>query len=131
MKAVDTNVLLRYLVADDPPQTTIATELLTADVVIPITVMLETGWVLRSRYDRNRGQTCEALRTLLDLPTVHVEDEPAIRWALDRFEAGADFADMLHLVAARGAETFATFDQGLARSAGDGAPIAVESLAGS
>ena len=51
MRAVDTNVLVRALVRDDAAQSAKAEEVLARDeVFVPVTVMLELEWVLRSRY---------------------------------------------------------------------------------
>ena len=51
MRAIDTNVLVRAIVNDDTAQSASAIELLTDhDIYIPVTVVLELEWVLRSRY---------------------------------------------------------------------------------
>lgn len=43
-------------------------------------------------------------------------------------EAGADFADMMHVGAAEGASSFVTFDRKLERRAGPDSPVAIETL---
>ena len=49
--AVDTNILVRFLVADEPEQARRARELFSLNtILIPTTVLLETEWVLRSAY---------------------------------------------------------------------------------
>jgi predicted nucleic-acid-binding protein len=53
------------------------------------------------------------LIALLDIPEIYIEDEPAIRAALKRHRDGADIADVIHLVAARGSAAFVTFDKGV------------------
>ena len=111
VKAVDTNILVRIAVEDDSEHLRIARKIIAEGVIVPLTVFLELGWVLRSHYRLGREQLNSALRDLLDIPTMHIANEPAIRAALDLHANGADFADVIHLVAARGSEAFVTFDQ--------------------
>ncbi len=61
-----------------------------------------------------------AFRKLNGLAQVELEDPLSVMDALERYEAGMNFADALHLASARGAETFATFDARLMKRAGDG-----------
>jgi predicted nucleic-acid-binding protein len=118
MIAVDTNVLVRFLVRDNPAQAARAAALIRANEVwVSKTVLLETEWVLRSLYGFALGTVGEALRALGGLQTVFLEDERAVVKALDWFEAGLDFADALHLASAGDATQFATFDRKLARQA--------------
>ena len=124
MRAVDTNILVRAVTQDDPVQTEIAARILRQGVFVPTTVLLETAWVLARSYRQNRIEIADTVTRLLDLSTVYVTAEPALRHALDLFRAGADFADAVHLVAAEGSEAFVTFDRKLARLAD--APIAIE-----
>lgn len=130
MIAVDTNVVVRYLARDDSAQTAHATRLLRTERILLLkTVLLESEWVLRSLYGFDRNATLDALRGLAGLPSVRVEDEPAVAQALDWFAAGMDFADALHLAGAAGAERFATFDRKLAASAKKIAATNVQLLA--
>jgi predicted nucleic-acid-binding protein len=70
----------------------------------------------------------QGLRMVIDLPhAVSVPDHAA--WAIDRLEAGADFADMMHIATAAGATRFVTFDRGVAKKAGATPPISIETLA--
>lgn len=125
----DTNVIVRTIVGDNPAQAAIAAAIVDAGILLPVTILMEVEWVLRSRYRRNRQQITKALEALLNAETVTTSDETAIRWALARYAAGADLADMLHLTQSRRADAFLTFDQALAREAGDAPPVAIE-LAG-
>ena len=51
MLAIDTNVIVRYLTADHPEQASRARALVDgAAVFVPVTVILESEWVLRSAY---------------------------------------------------------------------------------
>lgn len=128
MKAVDTNVVLRFLLRDDERQAKIAEQTLEAACLLPLTVILETVWVLESHFEFGRADIARLLIELVDLESVHCEEIGAIRWALDRYRHGADIADMLHLIEARGAGQFVTFDRRLAKSAGDSPPVRVETL---
>ena len=80
---------------------------------MPLTVLLELAWTLRSRYGFERVRLNNALVALLDIPEIHLEDEPALRAGLELHRGGADIADVIHLVAARGSEAFVTFDKGV------------------
>ena len=118
MIAVDTNVLVRFLVRDEAGQAARAAELIrSSEVWISKTVLLETEWVLRSLYDFAPRRLAGALRALAGLGTVFLEDAGAVAKALNWFEEGLDFADALHLASAGNAKQFATFDRKLARQA--------------
>ena len=118
MVAVDTNVLVRFLVRDDASQAARAEELVRDSAIwISKTVLLETEWVLRSLYEFTPQSLAGALRALAGLGTVFLEDAGAVAKALDWFEQGLDLADALHLASAGNAKQFATFDRKLARQA--------------
>ena len=125
MRAVDTNVVVRFLVGDDPDQARQAREIIGQEpVFVPRTVLLEAEWVLRSVYELPAAQVIAALRALAGLPGVSVEDAPMVAKALAWAEAGMDFADALHLAAAATCKAFVTFDRRLARAgAHRGVPI--------
>lgn len=114
MLAVDTNVVVRFLVNDDAAQHRRAVALFRGrDIWLPKTVLLESEWVLRTVFGFTAEEIGGALRGLLGLPNVRCEDGPAITMALDGLAAGLDFADALHLSgcpAAGADEGFATFD---------------------
>lgn len=126
-RALDTNVVVRFLAADDREQSTLAEELLSQAFLISPSVLMECEWVLRSSYQWSRQQIALAFRSLLDLPGF-VAVPPEMRWIVDRFEAGADFADMVHLSGANGATAFATFDSRIAGAAGPSTPVPIETL---
>ena len=128
MRAIDTNILVRLITADHPDQYRIALDTVSSDVLLPMTVLLETGWVLSTQYAMPRHAILSAFLGLLDFPTIHVIDESGLRWALARCGAGADLADMLHIVAAGEATAFLTFDRRIARAAGPTPPIPIETL---
>ena len=116
MIAVDPTVIVRYLVEDDVAQTDRAEVVLRSGaVMVPKTVILETAWVLRTRYRFDRGAIASGLRRLLGLPGVTVEDPEMAARALH--DQGFDFADALHLASSRRTNAFATFDHALRRKA--------------
>ena len=126
MKAADTNIIVRAITGDDAVQTPIALAIIDAGILLPVTIVMETEWVLRSWYKYKRADIAAAILDIIDSETVTTPDEPAIRWALTRYAAGADLADMLHLTRSRRADAFVTFDQALAAEAGPTAPVTIE-----
>lgn len=129
MRAVDTNILARFVLADDPRQAALAAGVLRDPCYIADTVLLETAWLLSSRFALGRDVLAATLRDLIDLPNVTVSDLAGLRWAIERFAQGADFADMLHVHAARGTDAFVSFEKRLARLAGPDSPVVIETLA--
>ena len=104
MASLDTNVLVRWLVADDPLQTAQAEALIrqvlasNERLFIPVTVLLELEWVLRSAYKMKKPTIIAVLAALLESHELLIDAEPAVERALSLFRDGsADFADCLHL----------------------------------
>jgi predicted nucleic-acid-binding protein len=117
MIAFDTNLLVRALVMDNPGQAAIARRLMTEDtVLLSRTVLLETEWVLRSRYNKSRSELLAFFRALLETEDTVIETAEAIGHAVDWYAQGADFADALHL-AASGSAVMHTFDRDFCKSA--------------
>ena len=120
MRAVDTNVVVRYLTGDDPAQAARARAVIdVGDVFVGTAVLLESDWVLRSVYGFSGPEVAGALRALAGLPNVSVESPAMLAEALDRAENGMDFADALHLGAAAQCETMLTFNRRFIESAKD------------
>jgi predicted nucleic-acid-binding protein len=118
MRAVDTNVLVRALVQDDPAQALRARKMLAGtSIFIPVTVILELEWVLRSRYGYAPKAVAQALEMLASLENAVVGEHAAVVAAAQRVRHGWDFADALHHALSAGCEDFATFDAALARRA--------------
>ncbi len=119
MLGIDTNVLVRFLVRDDETQFEKARKLIRREVAaggrvfVSQLVLLETEWVLRSRYALPKIEIIAAISGLLDATDVQFEDEPAIEEALFVWkDSAADFGDCL--IGARnrrlGCRATATFD---------------------
>lgn len=118
MLAVDTNVIVRIVVNDDPEQSPRAIALFEREnILLTKTVLLETEWVLRFSYKLSRETIVSALRNVVGLQQVEVENIGAVAKALDWHEQGMDFADALHLASSTKAIQFATFDAKLAKVA--------------
>jgi predicted nucleic-acid-binding protein len=118
MRAVDTNVLVRALVRDDAQQSAQAEALLGEhDIFVPVTVILELEWVLRSRYGFAPKRVAQALELLASLGNLVVGDRQAVLAATARVGQGWDFADALHYALSEGCDDFVTLDAELARRA--------------
>jgi predicted nucleic-acid-binding protein len=118
MLAVDTNVIVRIVTDDDPEQSSRAIALFQREnILLTKSVLLETEWVLRFSYKLSRETIVSALRKVVGLRQVEVENIGVIAQALNWHERGMDFADALHLASSTKAIGFATFDQKLARMA--------------
>jgi len=118
MRAIDTNLIVRYLTGDHPLESAQARALIDDNqVFVSATVLLETEWVLRSVYQFPRPKFSAALRAFAGLPTVTLENAALAAAALDWLDGGMDFADALHLSKAGACEDFVTFDRKFARSA--------------
>jgi predicted nucleic-acid-binding protein len=118
MLAIDTNLIVRFLVADHAAQSAKARALISGeDVFVSSTVVLETAWVLRGVYGYSNPQLSAALAAFAGLPRVTLEEPAVVAQALDWVAAGIDFADALHLAKARGCEGFVSFDRQFAKAA--------------
>ena len=119
MKALDTNVLVRYLVQDDPIQGRKAAAYIESaaaaseQILVGNIVLCETVWVLDSAYGYDKAEICTVLEKLLQSSTFQFESKDAAWRALEEYRAvKADFADCLmgQLHRAFGCEPTATFD---------------------
>jgi predicted nucleic-acid-binding protein len=118
MLAIDTNIIVRYLIGDDAAQTAKARRLIdNNDTFVCTTVLLETEWVLRSAYGISTHERLKALTNFAGLPRVTVENASVVANALEWAAKGLDFADGLHLAQAAGCEEFLSFDQTFAKAA--------------
>ncbi|MBL4568106.1 MAG: type II toxin-antitoxin system VapC family toxin [Porticoccus sp.] len=104
MKGLDTNVLVRYLVQDDPKQAKLAVSFIetfcTVDepCFIGQIVLCELAWVLESNYNQDRGQIATIIEELLLVGELEVMNSDVVRKALNDYKkSNADFPD--HLLA--------------------------------
>ena len=127
MKAIDTNVLVRFLVKDDVRQASRARKLIESNAIfIPKTVLLETEWVLRYTYEFERAAVNQALEKVCGLSQVTVENTSSVTQALAWHAGGFDFADALHLASSQNAQSFSSFDRSLRQKAKQAHTIPVE-----
>ena len=125
--AIDTNVLVRILVQDPTaPDQSAAARRLVAEataagepLLVSLCALLETEWVLRSRYRVSRKAMVAAFISMLETPGIEFEHDATVEEALyllDQFPS-ADFADCLLVARAThlGRSHFVTFDAGAAR----------------
>ena len=118
MIALDTNVIVRIVTADDPDQLQAARAVFEADDLwICKTVFLETEWVLRFSYELSRSSIRTVFRKLLGYRGLQTEDRSAVLTAVTLYEQEFDFADALHLASSGESDRFATFDRPFAEAA--------------
>lgn len=111
---VDTNILVRAAVRDDPRQADAAAALLKEAEVIAVTLpcLCEFVWVLRRSYALRPDDIAAAIEALLNTANVAV-NRPAAEAGLAILRAGGDFADgvIAHEGGWLGGETFVSFDR--------------------
>lgn len=125
MIGLDTNVVVRYLVQDDPDQSAAASALIdelteTDPGYLSVVTVVELYWVLRRAYRVGPGRCAELLDGLLDARELRVDRAAIVRAALTASRSGLDFADAVisELGRAAGCDHTVTFDQ---RATRDGA----------
>jgi predicted nucleic-acid-binding protein len=126
MIGLDTNVLVRYIMQDDPKQSPKATKLIEAldsenPGFITLVSMMELYWVLSSCYELSRDQLAQAVEGILRSKQLVVEQADQVVRALRVFGASkADFADCLieRSAAHAGCSRTVTFDVGASKNAG-------------
>ena len=126
MIGLDTNVLVRYIMQDDPKQSIMATQLIESlDVdgpgFVTLVSIIELYWVLTSCYKLNAEQVNQALMVLLQAKQIVVDRADQVLRALRVFEnSKADFADCLieRISASAGCTQIMTFDVGATKHAG-------------
>jgi len=118
MIVLDTNLLLRYLLNDDPGQAKRVRRLLETSPLVTVTptIVLELVWVLECS-DCTRDEIVGALRHVLGMPNMRLPNETAFYRAVQWFEQGLDFADALHLALSPATARLMTFDKDFARKA--------------
>ena len=110
----DSNVLLRFVLGDDPKQYKVALDTMVKAEAVAVTnqALCEMVWVLRARYGVSRLAIAATIRGLLETRNV-VLDSATVNAGLAALEAGADFADGVIGYEGRwlGGETFVSFEK--------------------
>ena len=124
MTAVDTNIIVRFLVRDDEKQADAARKRLKQAesrrerLKIPLLVVLETIWVLESAYDKTRSEVLDSIREMRQMPVFDFEADRVIEGLLnDGPKYKADLADIMigYAAEAIGCDAGITFDKGAAK----------------
>jgi predicted nucleic-acid-binding protein len=119
MRAVDTNVVVRLVVRDDPGQVAAAEAFTASGAWVSHLVLAETVWVLDAVYDRTSEQVAVAVDMLLNHKDLTIQDADVVASALEQFRKrpALGFSDCLVLQIARkaGHLPLGTFDRGLAK----------------
>lgn len=127
MIGIDTNVLVRFLTRDDESQYQQARDLIQSQldageaIFVSLLVIMETEWVLRSRYGLSKSRIIEVLTELLESRETLFEDESSLEEALFAWrESNADFADYLIVAHSRrlGCREVVSFDAKAAKLPG-------------
>lgn len=119
MIALDTNILARLVINDDPLQAKQAAALIDGGsaLFVSVTVMLELEWVLRGAYQLERAAILKTFEYLVSIRTISFERPSCLEQALHYYALGFDFADALHHAAIAHCDGFATFDKKLVKLA--------------
>ncbi|MBU0716269.1 MAG: type II toxin-antitoxin system VapC family toxin [Verrucomicrobia bacterium] len=125
MIALDTNVIVRFLVRDDEKQAQIVyTRFKQAEsarevLFVPLLVVLETIWVLESAYDKPRKEILDSFDDLKSMPILEFEKDQVLQsWLSEGSKSNADLSDLLIALAAQscGCSEGMTFDKKAAKS---------------
>ena len=102
MIALDTNVLVRYLAQDDARQAAAANRMIERTLsaadrgFVSLVTLLETVWVMESRYGADATVVADILVDLLDTASLEVQDAHAVRAAVHLYkQGGVDLHDCL------------------------------------
>ena len=120
MKAIDTNILVRFLVRDDEAQADKtrkrfkAAETNKDPLFVPNLVVLETIWMLEKVYEVERNMILISISNLLSMPSLMFESQTAIHNFIRSAEDSRyDLSDLLiaHSAHQSGCESTLTFDK--------------------
>lgn len=118
MIGVDTNVLVRLFITEEPQSTRSKTFFAARSpddpAYVPLVVMAESVWVLRRKYKQDTEQIGRVIQSILDSDDFVVEDRAVVEWALANYvHARMDFSDLLIARSSElaGAARTATFDR--------------------
>jgi predicted nucleic-acid-binding protein len=118
MIGIDTSIVLRYLLKDDPALSPRALEIIAGnDCFLSRAALTEVVYTLESYYRSSRADIGRALDALLSLQRVTVEDRAVSERAVSWYKAGMDFGDAMIAASSHGSAHVATFDRDFARLA--------------
>jgi predicted nucleic acid-binding protein len=118
MITVDTNILLRYALNDNPKLSARARALIEGNrCVVPLLAVAEMGFVLASVYEANNTQLVAYIKRLMQQGNLKIEHESRLLQALNGVEAGVDWFDALLWAASPSQHEFATLDRKFANKA--------------
>jgi len=127
MIGIDTNILLRLWLDDDPVQNRRIDSLLAAhggkpgSLLVTAVVLAEAVWTLRAAFDQDKAAQLLAVRSLLQETAFAFQDREVVAQAADMFEtASCGFSDCLIVAtdARLGCAFTATFDRGMRKLPG-------------
>jgi predicted nucleic-acid-binding protein len=122
MRAVDTNVVVRLVIADDPAQTAASEAFVREGAWLSTVALAESIWVLGSVYGRDAGELASVVEMLLTRSALVIENSETVASALNLFRSrpALGFSDCLILELAKkaGHLPLGTFDRRLATSPG-------------
>jgi len=120
MKAIDTNILIRFLVGDDEMQAKKVYSIFKKaesekkELFVPLLVVLEMIWVLESVYDISRTKILDSLSDLLLMPIFKFDQQSALQQLVHSAQGNKyDLSDLLiaHSAKVNGCEAVVTFDK--------------------
>lgn len=124
MKAIDTNILVRFLTGDDEQQTKVVYNIFKKaesekrELFVPLLVVLELIWVLESVYEVSRTEILDSISNLLLLAILKFEHQSTLQQFRRSSQGnGYDLSDLLiaHSARNQGCETVITFDKKVSR----------------
>jgi predicted nucleic-acid-binding protein len=118
MKAIDTNLVIRLLLDDDPVQSAAVKALLgSGGVVISPAVLLETLWVLESRFGASDDVLLDTVAAIARFSSVAIGRPERVAEFFRVWRGGLDSEDAAHLAFADDVDAFVTFDRASVRRA--------------
>jgi predicted nucleic-acid-binding protein len=122
MVAVDTNVLVRLIIGDNPGQTAVADQFIENSAWVPVVAVAEATWVLRAVYKQSHAEIAAAVDLLLAHKDLVLQDSEVVAAALELYKSrpALGFSDcmMLHVARKVGHLPLGTFDRALGRVEG-------------
>jgi predicted nucleic-acid-binding protein len=120
MKAIDTNILVRFLTGDDERQAKKVYSIFKKaesekiELFVPLLVVLEMIWILESVYETARAEILDAIGDLLLMPIFKFDQQPAIQQFIHSAQGNKyDLSDLLiaHSAKINGCEAVLTFNK--------------------